>query len=96
MSDGQTSSNARGGACAAEAASGIPALIVINLLFTFFFPGISIGGHIGGLVAGTAAAWVMEQMSVRWRSLALPVLLCLLLAGGEVVGAIAAAGGSGI
>ena len=77
-------------------ASGIPALIVINLLFTFFFPGISIGGHIGGLVAGTAAAWVMEQMSVRWRSLALPVLLCLLLAGGEVVGAIAAAGGSGI
>jgi membrane associated rhomboid family serine protease len=77
-------------------ASGIPALIVINLLFTFFFPGISIGGHIGGLLAGLVAAWLLEQMSVRWRSLALPVLICLLLAGAEVVGGIAAAGGSGL
>jgi membrane associated rhomboid family serine protease len=77
-------------------ASGIPALIVINLLFTFFFPGISIGGHIGGLIAGLVAAWLLEQLSVRWRSLALPVLLCLLLAGGEVAAAIAAAGGSGL
>jgi membrane associated rhomboid family serine protease len=30
-------------------------LIVINLLFTFAIPGISIGGHLGGLAGGVAA-----------------------------------------
>jgi membrane associated rhomboid family serine protease len=32
--------------------SGIGTLLVVNLLFTFLVPGISIGGHIGGLVGG--------------------------------------------
>jgi membrane associated rhomboid family serine protease len=77
-------------------ASGIPMLILINLLFTFVFPGISIGGHIGGLVAGGATGLLLERMSGRWRSLAPAVLVCLVLAAGEVVGAIAVAGGNGL
>jgi membrane associated rhomboid family serine protease len=77
-------------------ASGIPALIVINLLFTLFFPGVSIGGHVGGLAAGLLAATTVERLSVRTRSVALPVLACALLAAGEFVGAIAVAGSAGV
>jgi membrane associated rhomboid family serine protease len=31
-------------------------LVVINLAFTFIVPGISIGGHVGGLIAGGLCA----------------------------------------
>jgi membrane associated rhomboid family serine protease len=77
-------------------ASGIPALIAINLLFTFVFPGISIGGHIGGLAAGLAAAYLIVEVGERRRSAVLALLGCLVLAGGGVAGAIAVAGGPGL
>jgi membrane associated rhomboid family serine protease len=77
-------------------ASGIPMFIVINLLFTFVFPGISIGGHLGGLAAGAGTGWLLERTSGRWRSVLPVVALCLALAAGEVAGAIAVAGGSGV
>src|SRR5688500_6310036 len=54
-------------------ASGIPALIGLNLLITFVFPGISIGGHIGGLVAGVVAAFVLEELGNRVKSVAIPL-----------------------
>jgi membrane associated rhomboid family serine protease len=36
-------------------------LIVLNLIFTFTFGGISIGGHLGGLFAGVVLMWLMLQ-----------------------------------
>ena len=36
--------------------SDVGGLLVINLLLTFLFPGISIGGHLGGLLGGAAVA----------------------------------------
>jgi len=72
-------------------ASGIPALIALNLLITFVFPGIAIGGHIGGLVAGVIAGYVLVAIGDRARSALVPILVCICLAGAEVAASIAVA-----
>ena len=66
-------------------------LLVINLLFTFFYPGISVGGHVGGLAGGAVAALLVLQAERR-RSTALALAACAALGVVCVVGAIVAAG----
>lgn len=39
--------------------SGILGLVLVNLLFTFAVPGISVGGHLGGLVVGAVSGAVV-------------------------------------
>ena len=73
--------------------SGLGPIILINLAFPLFAPGlnISIGGHIGGLVGGAIAAFAMDRLSARHRGDLLPILACVAVAAISIAGAIAVA-----
>jgi membrane associated rhomboid family serine protease len=70
--------------------SGVGGLILINLIISFTIPGISWGGHIGGLIGGVLAASVI-RLGDRHRAQALALAGCALIAAGAVSGAVAAA-----
>ena len=69
-------------------------LLVINVLFTFFYPNISIGAHLGGLVGGAIAALAILEADRR-RSTALGLAACAALAVVAFAGAIVASGTAG-
>jgi membrane associated rhomboid family serine protease len=69
--------------------SGVLPLIVLNLVLGFAIPGVSVGGHIGGLIGGGVAALAMDRLGARRRGIALPVAACVLVAALSVAGAVA-------
>lgn len=70
--------------------SGLGLWIGLNLLLTFTIPGISIGGHIGGLVGGALAALVMFDLRDRVKVPAMaPVLIASAIGVLAVVGSFA-------
>jgi hypothetical protein len=60
--------------------SGIGPLILINLALGFVIPNVSVGGHVGGLLAGCAAALLVEEVGKRRGSEVLAVAACVLVA----------------
>ena len=66
--------------------SGVGGLIVVNLVLTFVVPGISIGGHLGGLAGGFVAGAFMLRVPTTRRSVS---------DGVRVAGVIAALAGAG-
>jgi membrane associated rhomboid family serine protease len=80
-----------------ELASQVGIFVVINLVFTISIPGISIGGHLGGLIAGGLAALLISAIERRHTQGTLPVeaLGLVGLAVVLVAGALVAAGQTG-
>jgi membrane associated rhomboid family serine protease len=70
--------------------SGIGTLILINLVISFTLPGISWGGHIGGLIGGAIAS-LLIQLGTRYRSETIALVGCLAIAAGAVAGSVATA-----
>ena len=63
--------------------SGLGVTLLLNLGITFLIPNISIGGHIGGLVAGGIVGYFMFEVAERRRIAMTPVLgVCVALGGG--------------
>ena len=76
-----------------DLASQIGIYVVINLVFTFSVPNISVGGHVGGLIGGAVAALIVawfERSRVPNR-LAIEIGVMVVLATGAVIGCLAAA-----
>jgi len=76
--------------------SGLGFVLVLNLVFSVSVPGISIGGHLGGLAAGFITGALVVELAERRRMPALALAGCALVAIASVAGAIAVAGGTGI
>ena len=45
--------------------TGIGTILILNLVITFTIPGISIGGHLGGLAGGALAILALSQFGKR-------------------------------
>jgi membrane associated rhomboid family serine protease len=68
--------------------SGVGGLILINLVISFTLPGISWGGHLGGLIGGALAASAL-QLGARFRRQAAAMGACLVLGAASIAGCIA-------
>jgi membrane associated rhomboid family serine protease len=76
--------------------SGLGGMLVLNLLFSVSFAGISIWGHLGGLAGGLITGWLVVEISERRRQPALALAGCAAVAVISIVGAIAVAGSTGL
>ena len=63
--------------------TGLGATLLINLFVTFTIPGISIGGHIGGILGGAAAGWVVlapgHKRVPTWATYAAPIAVIVVV-----------------
>ncbi len=71
--------------------NGLALWMGINLVMTFVLPGLSIGGHLGGLAGGILAAGALYEVGERSRNAALGMGLAVLVGVAAFVGAVVVA-----
>jgi membrane associated rhomboid family serine protease len=73
--------------------SGLVPILALNLAITILFSnrGISLGGHVGGLIAGFIATWVVEELAKRRGSEVPAIVSCVIMGAALVAGSIVAA-----
>lgn len=71
--------------------SGVGGLIVVNLVLTFVVPGISIGGHLGGMAGGFLVGAFMLRVPTTRRSVVDGVLVAGIVSALAVAGSVAVA-----
>ncbi len=76
--------------------TGLGFVLVLNLVVSVSFRGISLGDHLGGLVAGVIAGLMVVEWGERRRMRSLVLVGCAALAVASIAGAIAVAGAHGL
>ena len=73
--------------------TGLVPVLVLNLIITFL-PGshIAYGAHLGGLIGGIVAAFVVERLAGRRASLGPAIAFCAVVSAAAVVGSVLIAG----
>ena len=76
--------------------SGLGATLLINIVFSLSISGISIGGHLGGVVGGAICGWLYMELAERRRMRTAFVLGCVAVAVVSIVAGIAVANATGL
>jgi membrane associated rhomboid family serine protease len=76
--------------------TGLGPTLLINIVFSLSVNGISIGGHLGGLVGGFLSGMAVVEFGERRGQESLALASCALVAVVSIVGAIAVAGSHGL
>jgi len=76
--------------------SGLLPILLFNFIYTLTVAGVSIGGHVGGVLSGFITGWLVTEYGEKRNQRAVVLGGCLLIAVVSVVGGIAVAGSHGL